>query len=72
MQAARDATKRPTENSKTFRYNHQTFRPEAVEAYTTRQAGEAWDAKHRLEAWIIAGLTIAAAAATTFMFLGAR
>jgi hypothetical protein len=66
MQAARDATKRPTEN------NHQTFRPEAVEAYTTRQAGEAWDAKHRLEAWIIAGLTIAAAAATTFMFLGAR
>jgi hypothetical protein len=52
--------------------NHRVFRPEAVEAYTTRRAGDAWIARTRLEGWLIAGLTIMAAAAVVFMFLGGR
>jgi hypothetical protein len=48
------------------------FRPEAVEAYTTRRAGEAWEARPRLEAWIIAGLTMLALAGAVFIWLGGR
>jgi len=70
MQPADSPAETPMENKKTFRYSHQSFRPEAVEAYTTRQAGEPWDAKHRFENWIIAGLTFAATAALTFVLLG--
>ena len=55
---------------KTFRYSHQAFRPEAVEAYTTRQAGEPWDTKHRFEGLIIIILTVVAAAAIICVFLG--
>lgn len=60
------------ENNTTLRYNHQNFRPEAVEAYTTRQAGEPWDTKKRFENWTIAGLTLAAAAAFVLVFVGGR
>jgi hypothetical protein len=52
--------------------NHRVFRPEAVEAYTTRRAGDAWIARTRLEGWLIAGLTILAGAAIAFMFMGGR
>lgn len=52
--------------------NHRIFRPEAVEAYTTRRAGDPWVAKIRWERWIIAGLTIIAATAMVFLFLGGR
>jgi hypothetical protein len=48
------------------------FRPEAVEAYTTRRAGEAWVARPRLEGWIIAGLTMVALAGAFFIWLGGR
>ena len=61
-----------TENNTTLRYNQQSFRPEAVEAYATRQAGESWDAKGRLEGWMVAGLTLLAAAALAFVFGGGR
>lgn len=60
------------ENNTTLRYNQQSFRPEAVEAYTTRQAGEPWDAKRRFENWLVAGLTLLAAAALAFVFVGGR
>jgi len=52
--------------------NHRVFRPEAVEAYTTRRAGDVWVARIRGEWWSIAGLTILAAAAVGFLFLGGR
>lgn len=51
-------------------YNHQTFRPEAVEAYATRQAGEPWSTKHQLEGLIVLTLTLATAAGGTFVLLG--
>jgi hypothetical protein len=59
-------------NNPTLRYSHQSFRPEAVEAYATRQAGEPWDAKQCFENWMIAGLTLLAAAALAFLLLGGR
>jgi hypothetical protein len=62
----------PPENNTTLRYSHQSFRPEAVEAYATRQAGEPWDAKRGFENWIVAGLTLLAAAALTLVFAGGR
>jgi hypothetical protein len=52
--------------------NHRVFRPEAVEAYATRRAGEVWVSRIRGELWSIAGLTIVAAAAVVFLFLGGR
>jgi hypothetical protein len=58
------------EDKTTLRYSHQAFRPEAVEAYATRQAGEPWDSKYGFESWMIAGLTILAAVALTFVFAG--
>jgi hypothetical protein len=48
------------------------FRPEALEAYTTRRAGEAWVAGLRFERWIIAGLTMVALAGAVIIWLGAR
>jgi hypothetical protein len=62
----------PPENNTTLRYSHQNFRPEAVEAYATRQAGEPWDAKRGFENWIVGGLTLLAAAALTLVFAGGR
>jgi hypothetical protein len=62
----------PPEKNTPLRYSHQNFRPEAVEAYATRQAGEPWDAKRRFENWIVAGLTLLAAAALTLVFAGGR
>lgn len=59
-----------TENKKTLRYNHQAFREEAVEAYTTRQAGEPWDLRHRFETFAIIALTVLAAAALALVLLG--
>ena len=52
--------------------NHRIFRPEAVEAYATRRAGEAWISRTRLEGWLIAGLTIVALVGAGFIFLGGR
>jgi hypothetical protein len=43
--------------------NHRIFRPEAVEAYCTRRAGEPWSARLRGERWIIIALTLVAIAA---------
>ena len=60
----------PSEPKVIRQYNHQTFRPEAVEAYTTRQAGEPWNAKQRWEGLIVVVLTLAAAAGVSFIFLG--
>ncbi len=62
----------PSENNTTLRYSHQNFRPEAVEAYATRQAGEPWDAKRRFENWMVAVLTALAAAALSLVFMGGR
>lgn len=47
--------------------NHRIFRPQAVEAYSTRQAGEPWGARARFEGWIIAGLSLMALAAIVFL-----
>jgi hypothetical protein len=58
--------------NKTQHYSQQSFRPEAVEAFATRQAGEPWDAKARYENWIAAGLTLLIAVALVCVFAGAR
>jgi len=50
--------------------NSRIFRPEALEAYTTRRAGEAWVARPRLEGWIIAGLTVVTVAGAVLIWLG--
>jgi hypothetical protein len=52
--------------------NHRVFRPEAVEAYTTRRAGDAWVSRIRGEWWGLAGLTVVAAGAVILLFLGGR
>jgi hypothetical protein len=52
--------------------NHRIFRPEAVEAYTTRRAGDVWITGTRLQGWITAGLTVLAAAAIGLILLGGR
>ena len=50
--------------------NYRIFRPQAVEATATRQAGDPWAARLRFESWIIIGLTLIAAAAATIIFRG--
>lgn len=60
------------ENKKSLRYNHQAFREEAVEAYTTRQAGEPWDLRLRFETFAIIVLTVLAAAALVLVLWGGR
>ena len=62
----------PSEKKPGWLTSYEVFRPEAVEAYTTRQAGETWDAKHRFEGLIKVVLTVVAAAALTFIFMGGR
>lgn len=62
----------PSETNTTLRYSHQNFRPEAVEAYATRQAGEPWDSKRRFENWIVAGLTALAVTAVSLVLMGGR
>ena len=48
--------------------NYRIFRPQAVEAYSTRQAGEPWCGRLPFESWIIALLSVMAiAAAITFL-----
>ena len=69
-------TQQPAEGPKQGRVvreqSYFSFRPEAVQAYSTRQAGEPWDAKHRLETLIIILLTLGAGAGLAFIFLGAH
>ncbi len=60
----------PKSNSVVRNYNHQTFRPEAVEAHTTRQAGEPWNGRQRFEGLIIVALTLVAAAGLICMIVG--
>jgi len=62
----------PSEKKAGWLTSYEVFRPEAVEAYTTRQAGEPWDAKHPFEVAITVVLTVVAAAALMFIFLGGR
>ncbi len=62
----------PTDRQLKRMDNHRIFRPEAVEAYTTRRAGDAWVARIRGEWWSIAGLTVMAGAAVLLLFLGGR
>jgi len=50
--------------------NYRIFRPQAVEACATRQAGDPWAKRSRFEGWLIAGLTLVAAAAAVIIFLG--
>jgi hypothetical protein len=50
--------------------NYRIFRPQAVEASATRQVGEPWVARVRFENWIMAGLTLIAAAAALLIFRG--
>jgi len=61
------------ENHKVVRFdNHRIFRAEAVEAYTTRRAGDVWLAKIRGEAWIAGALTLLAVAALIVLMRGVR
>jgi hypothetical protein len=50
--------------------NYRIFRPQAVEACATRQAGDPWAKRSRFEAWLIAGLTLVAAAAAAIILRG--
>jgi hypothetical protein len=70
MQPADRSIQTPKNNTVIRNYNHQTFRPEAVEAHTTRQAGEPWNANYRFEGLMIVGLTIVAAVGLTFVIAG--
>jgi DNA-binding protein H-NS len=72
MLVIQNSVQSSTENNSSFRYSHQAFRPEAVEAYTMRQAGEPWDGKGRLENWAMAVLTVLSATAVVFVFLGVK
>jgi hypothetical protein len=63
---------RPADNKVTRLDNHRIFRPEAVEAYTTRRAGDVWAAGIRWQNWLIVGLTAITAAAIVLLFLGER
>jgi hypothetical protein len=49
--------------------NYRIFRPQAVEAYSTRQTGEPWCGHLRFESWIIACLSVMAMAAAAIIFL---
>jgi hypothetical protein len=50
--------------------NYRIFRPQAIEAWATRQAGDPWAARMRFENWVITGLTLIAAAAAALIFRG--
>jgi len=50
--------------------NYRIFRPQAVEASATRQAGDPWAARMRFESWLIAGLTLIAVTAAALIFQG--
>jgi len=52
--------------------NYRLFRPQAVEAYSTRHAGEPWTARTPFEGWIIGGLTVIAMAVGAAIFWGGR
>ncbi|MGA2077229.1 MAG: hypothetical protein ABSH52_27375 [Terriglobia bacterium] len=51
-------------------HNYRIFRPQAVEACTTRQAGDPWTKRSRFETWLIAGLTLVTGAAAAIIFRG--
>ena len=72
MQPVDRSAHSPRTKGASWRYSQEIFRSEAVEAYTTRQAGEPWDAKHPLEGLIVIALTLAAGAALAFIALGGR
>ncbi len=69
---ADDRIEGSSEKKPRWRYGQEFFRAEAVEAYTTRQAGEPWEKKHRLEGLIVAVLTVMAAAALALIYVGGR
>jgi hypothetical protein len=62
----------PSEKRRSWLTSYEVFRPEAVDAYTTRQAGEPWNTKHPFEGSIKIVLTVLAVAALIFIFLGGR
>ncbi len=62
----------PAAKKVSWRDSRDFFRPEAVEAYTTRQSGEPMHTKSRMEALMIVALTITAAGALACLFLGGR
>jgi hypothetical protein len=61
-----------SEKKTRWRYGQEFFRAEAVEAYTTRQAGEPWEKKQRFEGLIVAALSVMAAAALALICAGGR
>jgi len=60
----------PGNNNGKHLNNYRIFRPQAVEACATRQAGEPWAKRSRFEGWMIAGLTLVAAAAAAIIYRG--
>jgi hypothetical protein len=50
--------------------NYKLFRREAVDAYTTRRAGDPWETRMHFEGGIIFALTLVAALAFALLFLG--
>jgi hypothetical protein len=52
--------------------NHRVFRPEAVEAWSTRRAGEPWHAHAPWERLLIVLLTLLTVAAMIALWIGGR
>ena len=69
MPTSLSTTPTPNNNGKHLN-NYRIFRPQAVEACATRQAGEPWAKRSRFEGWLIAALTLAAASAAAIIFRG--
>ena len=69
MPTSVNATQTGNNNGKHLN-NYRIFRPQAVEACATRQAGDPWAKRSLFEGWLIAGLTLVAAAAAVIIFRG--
>jgi hypothetical protein len=69
MSTPLNATQTGNNNGKHLN-NYRIFRPQAVEACATRQAGDPWAKRSRFEGWLIAGLTLVAATAAAIIFRG--
>jgi hypothetical protein len=69
MPTSVNATQTGNNNGKHLN-NYRIFRPQAVEACTTRQAGDPWAKRSRFETWLIAGLTLVTGAAAAIIFRG--
>lgn len=52
--------------------NHRVFRPEAVEAYATRRAGEAWETRLPPERYLLVILSLLAVLSGVCLFFGMR